>query len=291
MKRCTLLLVGSVALSACTTAGTKLPEPRSRAETFAGFSYVPLDPLPVTPVAGLGCSNGQISGPTLNALPDNAVRIAVRQVAGKGSLGVGTAQVGAEGNSYEVVLDYINADASNIRFFYSSDSALSEGSAGSLPQIQKVRRLDMNEKVNALESDEGEFVVPVYVGIGLRLTANVTVLKGSVNLGSLGALAAAAQAERITGSMIVQTLGITGPQVTSSLPLPSELNPTTIQNAILALGSIKAIVYDEGTLVTPRVTGIYNSLGTSDQRTINMIVSELASRPVEWGRACTPENG
>lgn len=279
-RRIPKIVLLSFALAGCAGfPGSALPEyPKTPAEFFSGNSYVPLDPLPVMVLEGYHCKDGKSQGLVLNQLPDNAVRIAVRQLDATGSFGFGPAQLGAEGKSYQVILDYINADVANIRFAYSGADSSKGG------QLYGLTRLD---KFDATAGPtQSELVVPVYVGIGLRLTANVQVLKGNVNLSSLGALAAAAQAQKITGSLIVQTLGITGKQVTSALPLPSELNPTTVQNAILALGSVKAIVYDQGTVVTPRVTGIYNPLPMSDQRTVNLIVSELAKQAIPWAQDC-----
>ena len=132
-----------------------------------------------------------------------------------------------------------------------------------------------------------EVVIPVYVGVGLRLTATVQILKGNVNLASLGAIAASVEAQKAAGSLVVQTLGINGKQVAASLPLPAELNSTTIQNAIQSLGSIKAVMYDaENTRVTPRVTGIYSPLQFNSPRLINAIVSQLAKARIPWSPAC-----
>lgn len=269
-----IMFFGSLLAGCAEFSGSSFPDyPSTPAEVFAGYSYVPLDPLPVDAFVDENCKQ---KPSILSQLPDNAVRIAVRKLSGAGSLGFGPAQVGVQGNSYQVILDYINADVSNMRFKYSGGDVTRGGEPASLTLVDRYAPAGTNE-----------FVIPVYVGIGLRLTANVTVRKGTVNLGSLGALSAAAEAEKLTGSLIVQTLGITGKQVTSSLPLPSELNPTTIQNAIQSLGSVKAIVYDEGnTIVTPRVTGIYNPLPSNDQKTINLIVSELARQPIPWWQRC-----
>jgi len=272
-----VLAVSLLPLSGCSGI---LPPPQTVGEFFSGYNYVPLDPLPVKVVDGPNCGPERPRGPLLSELPDNAVRIAVRKLTGSASGGFGPAQIGYQGNSYQVILDYINADVANIRFLYTGGNALESGATFA------VQRVD-NDMIPAVAGPgQGEIVIPVYVGVGLRLTANVTVHKGSVNLSSLGSLSAAAEAERVTGSLIVQTLGITGSKVTTALPLPNELNSTTIQNAIVALGAVKALVPEQGTLLRPRVTGIYNPIPNSDQRTIHLIVSQLASTPVEWAQDC-----
>src|SRR5690606_32243655 len=102
------------------------------------------------------------------------------------------------------------------------------------------------------EGSDADVIVPVYVGVGLRLTANITVLKGEVNLGNLFAIGGEASSEKISGTLVVQTLGISGKTISASIPMPSEINSTTIQNAILALGTIKAVMYENDTRITPR---------------------------------------
>lgn len=278
MRNSVVALV-AVALSGC--AGI-LPPPQTPAAFFSGYSYVPLDPLPVKVVDGPNCGAGRPRGSLLASLPDNAVRIAVRQVSGSGSLGFGPAQLGYQGNSYEVVLDYINADVANLRFAY--EGTIGGSAAGDARAAVTLNRIDDGER-SAI--GRKEVVIPVYVGVGLRLSAMVTVHKGSVNLSSLGALSAKAEAGQVTGSLIVQTLGITGGKVTTALPLPSELNPTTIQAAIVTLGAVKALIPDQpGTVLKPRVTGIYNPIQNANQAIIHQIVSKLAETPIEWAQDC-----
>lgn len=127
--------------------------------------------------------------------------------------------------------------------------------------------------------------LPVYVGVGLRLTATINVLNGNVNLSGLPAIAAEAKAGNLTGTLVVQTLGATGELVSANLPLPSELNQTTIQNSILSLGSIKALLHDENIRITPRVIGIYNPIG-GGQSFVNKVISALASERLTWYQPC-----
>jgi hypothetical protein len=271
------LTVSVFALYGCAefSGSTQLNEPKTTAEILSGYNYVPLDPLPVNVLIHPNCE-GQKIGKLFEYLPDNAVRIAMRQLTANGSLGFGPAKLGYKGSTYQVVLDFINDDVAYMRLSQKGGDLLK----GTTPTFLK--RVDNPNE----PTSQDDIYIPVYVGIGLRLTANVTVHSGTVNLSSLGALSAAADAQRITGSLIVQTLGITGPKVMSSLPLPSDLNSTTVQNAILALGTIKAIVNDPDTLVTPRVTGIYDPLPNPNQQTINQIVTALSRDPVPWYKIC-----
>jgi hypothetical protein len=127
---------------------------------------------------------------------------------------------------------------------------------------------------------EPSVLVPTYVGIGLRLTASVTVNEGHVDLANLVAIGAAAEAKRVSGTLVVQTLGISGPPISALVPMPSEISGSTIQNAILALGAIKSRLYDEDTDIRPRVVGVYNNLGGGPE-IIHTFISKVLANPPE----------
>ena len=273
--------------------------PPSLGETNSGYTYIPLDPLPVFSVTGRSCGSAsevdvsEVKLPEsyalkdlLDVLPDNAVRMAIKEYSGKGKISFAASSVGTEGSRYQVVLDYINVDSTNIRFFIKP----SENGSWYVERIPDEG--DKADSKNVVRVDDnkayaGNIVIPVYVGVGLRLTADIKVLKGTVNLASLGAIAASVEGGNASGSLVVQTIGVTGKQVSTSLPMPSELNQTTVQTAILSLGAIKAIIYDkESALITPRVTGIYLPLPTGSEQLVNNIVSELARYPIRWRRGC-----
>lgn len=61
--------------------------------------------------------------------------------------------------------------------------------------------------------------------------------------------------------------------------MPSEINTTTIQNAILALGAIKTKIYENDIQITPRVVGVYNTVG-GGQKTINSFIGNFLQNPV-----------
>ena len=262
-----------------------LKQPNTLGEEETSFSYIPLDPFPVflnTPA----CSGKKIDADLINYFPDQAVRMAVGQVDSAGSVVYGPIKVGIKGQTYHVVVDYINSDT-DYRSFYIKRLEAKDGVSNatsiydpgnSLFQVSEVP-FGMVPKSHTNLGDLVE--IPVYVGVGLRVTAYVTVINGTANLSSLGAIAADAEAGKITGSIVVQTLGISGKSISTALPLPSELNQTTIQNAILSLAAIKASLYDKNTLITPRVVGIYNPVGGGAQL-VNSIISSLASYWIQW---------
>jgi hypothetical protein len=106
--------------------------------------------------------------------------------------------------------------------------------------------------------------LPVYVGVGVRITATITTNSGDMSF-NLAQLGVKGDAKQIQGSLVIQTLGMSGETITSSLPVPSEINSSTIQNALLATGAIKTRLYDAKTEKRPRVVGFYNAIGGGDK--------------------------
>lgn len=280
--------------------------PKTLGEESSAYTYIPIDPLPIFQEPGRSCNLNEKTPfkEILESLPDQAVRLAMVQTNGSASGSFGPATVGYESNSYQVVLDYISVDATQLPIYVKR--VISSGSEigkqvelyddsilyptkyiiKSAPKLNPYEDHNTSKEYQRNESEGELVIVPVYIGVGLRLTASVYVKEGNVNLSSLGALAAEAESGKISGSLTVQTLGVTGNNVSTSLPLPSEINQTTIQNAILALGSIKAVLYDKAnTIITPRIVGVYNPIG-GGKEVINGIISVLAGDPIVWYRPC-----
>lgn len=283
-----------VALAAC------LPKPQAPAtlaEQSTSYTYIPLDPLAVVTTKATNCTELEKFGVAvtyknlLESFPDQAARIAVGKVDASGSLVFGPFQASASRGAYQVVLDYVNVDTRGITMWvrrtaadgklvsvfasYSGDTRYEVLSGGDL----------MLQSAEAPPAGAEQVVFPVYIGIGLRLTASVVVTEAGAKLSSLGALSAEAKAGKLSGSLVVQTLGVSGRTVSTALPLPSDISEATVQQAILALASIKAALYDNTTHVEPRVVGIYNPIG-GGQQVVNGVISALSRRAVTWPRPC-----
>lgn len=334
-----VLLLGGV-LQGCSSLNS-LRFNETYAEQQAGYSYIPVEPTPVqiNCVANDGKGNNcnQVSKSSLlDSLPDNSVRIASRLVSGTTKLGMPVfgSDIGIEGNTYEVIIDFVNTQTVNKQFLgkwyvtipetveklnrcYPFEKSVLEVNPldkyenwtlrASLIQPEeylteenyrtKVTQFDTFEKgrpeykqvrlrcketlsdtvpYEEIQISPEVFNIPVYIGIGLRLKANVTVLKGEVNLSSLPALTAAVSAGHATGTMSVQTIGISGKAARSNLLLLDKIDSTTIQNAIQVLASIKSSIESEDTTITPRIVGFHNTIGAGAQG-VNLIHSLLAS--------------
>jgi len=250
---CRSLFALTVVLVFCGCAALPLPPTPGDPAAEASYGYHPIDSLPVAVLPANASQERKLA-----ALPDETMRLAIGQFDAKAGITYGPVATGVAGNSYVVVLDYVKFTTKSFG----------------------VKRTEAAGKVVARVTAEPspDLLVPVYIGVGLRLTANVAVREGRVDLGNLFALGVAAQARQISGTLVIQTLGLSGEGVSPLIPMPSEINPTTIQNAILALGTIKAKIYDGRVSVVPRVVGVYNNLG-GGQETINGFISTILQSP------------
>ena len=296
--------------------------PQTPGERASGFGYVPLDGLAVDNFPDKSCLNddGHVVGtprPLLDLLPDLTVRFAVASFSGDGALTFGPAKVTTAGGAYRAVLDYVNVDAVPVPFYLRKfvralgDSIVSRKLLAPVARGEEVvgfdARIDEDadrlyllapskENVEArakllqeLTDNYDQVTIPVYIGIGMRLSADLRALKGGISLTSLGAIATEAQANALSGTLTVQTLGVTGKSIAPILPLPSKLDQTTVENGILALGSSRSVLYSGSAsevTTTPRIVGLYSPVG-SDPRLINVIYSVLSRVRPDWPWPCT----
>lgn len=297
------VLAALISLSACSAIPHRPPQ--TSGELESGYTYVPLDPFPVATVAGDSCKEKGLeqfdytNAGLLKDLPDNTVRMMVEKLDTSGKVTFGPAKVGMIGERYNVTVDFINADTVNVPMWILKTMQLVDG-----PRIQ-VRMYDSNPgprfvpgselyeatktpSVRAADNDFifEEFNLPVYVGVGLRARADVTVTGGDANLTGIGVIGAEAEAQRVRGNLVVQTMGITGKSVSAALPIQSELNRTTAQNAIVAVASIKTQLYSEETGVGVRVLGFYLPF-PGGKPLVNALISQISKSPrTEWPRPC-----
>lgn len=298
-----LMLMSCVALFACeTTVGvaknTELPN--TIGSYSSGYSYIPLDGLAVDQTdEGDSCREligKPITKPLLEALPDITVRYAIASLSADGSFSFGPSKITAKNNQYRAILDYVNTDAVPQLFSiiaYKKDplsgtiipTKLSQTAENEIVSYN-VTTISNDSKLSAENEKYGETIsFPIYVGIGLRMSADLHALKSGISLGSFTGIGLEAQAENLSGTLTVQTIGVTGQSISTALPLPSKLDPTTIGNGIMSIGAIRATIYNEA-IKTPRVVGLYSPVG-SNSALINAIYSELSINRVKWHRPCT----
>ena len=121
------------------------------------------------------------------------------------------------------------------------------------------------------------------IGVGLRLVAHIKAHKSNINFADLFALGLAAESDHISGTLSIEVIGIKSREITSSIPLPSEINRTSIQQAMQALSTIKSRIYDRSTEIHPQVIAV-KSCGqeSGDFKAIIASLSNTAAHPPNW---------
>ena len=114
------------------------------------------------------------------------------------------------------------------------------------------------------------------IGVGLRLVAHIKAHKSNINFGDLFALGLAAESNHISGTLSIEIIGIKSKEVTGTLPLPSEINRTSIQQAMQALSTIKSRIYDQTTQIHPQVIAIKTC--SEDPAQYDNLIGELGKR-------------
>ena len=203
--------------TACTALNARKPTspPSSTADACDRATQtqaIPIGPLPVQ-IKGDGViTNGRI----LNTMPNETIRISIGQIQENGSIKFGVVGVTQKGSDYKVVLDYVKFRVKSLLLYDSLNC-------------------DNNFRATAFYD----------IGVGLRMEANLHSNEAGLDISNLYGLGLAAQHNQVSGTLTVQTMGITGASITPLLPMPQELSVNAIQNAIQAIATIKAKIFTE----------------------------------------------
>jgi hypothetical protein len=299
-----LFTIGILAALLCACTGilkNQSQKAQSQGEVQSGYTYVPIDPFPVAPVYDrLSCLDPSSHSDFLDLLPDNAVRTLVEEIDLSGTVKFGPSKIAAKDNTYRVTVDYINADTVNVQFWINKVMRiLGDPNNGSeytdlyAPPPSNVVPGTESYTIYTEKPDEQVISdknlqpinIPIYVGIGLRVTANVQAIGGNANISGIGVIGAEADANLVRGTLVVQTLGVNGKSIAAALPIQSELNTTTAQNAVVAVGSIKALLYSSETITAPRIVGLYLPF-PGGQTLVNALVSAISKNETQWHPEC-----
>jgi len=231
------------------------------------FGYVPIDPMPVV-VDTYGGNFEPENSDYLNALPDETILVATGKYNSNGTITFGPIGGTVMGEKYTVILDWIKYTTVSKDIVEYKDSL----NASKIEFIDYLGEIE-NDMDLSLKTEYHS--IPIYAGIGLRLKATFVADSTGLNLNGVFGISGSFNTKNVRGNLIIQSMGISGKSV--SLPLPSEINPTSIQNAMMAISSIRALVYTsekKDLQITPRVIGYYNTIGEKTNR--HRMVSALS---------------
>jgi hypothetical protein len=281
------------------------------------------------PAAALAAQSPQLGCSLPFDFPDLTVRIAIAKLDQSGSFEFGAVKAAAANSTYKVIFDFINADQVGHQvtatpvFSGACDPAM-DGTTTALDiNFRRMLRETSEDPKAACRATllvesvpfpstksfdppfataggqkrgkASRVALPIFIGVGLRVTADITTVSLSadakINLASLAGIGAAASNNQLVGTLTFQTLGVTGSDVMPLVPVPSKLDETTVSNALIAVGEIKALLSkgasEDATSrnklrISPRILGFYNSLPGGSETVNQVIVDLIQTQSVQW---------
>jgi hypothetical protein len=272
MKNLLLLIFTTILIFSCSPSlknnlysdNTTLTE-RSGLRTFG---YVPIDPMPVI-VDTYDGNFEPVNSDYLSALPDETILVATGKYNSNGTITFGPIGGTIKGEKYTVILDWIKYTTISKDIVEYKDSL----NTNKIEFIDYIRELTDNDEGYVPNTEYHS--IPIYTGVGLRLKATFVADSNDLNVNGVFGVSGSFNSKNVKGNLIIQSMGISGKSV--SLPLPSDINQTSIQNAMMAISSIRALVYTsekDDLQITPRIIGYYNTLGEKTNR--HKMVSALS---------------
>ncbi len=166
----------------------------------------------------------------VNLLSNTRAEISVGKIDSYGKITYLPGNLTRETGSYKVIMDYTN---------YIVDDVID-------PSYTVI-----NEVTGS--SIEPHKIGDVRVGVGLRLTANITTNKNNVNLGGLMALGLAANSNKVQGYMHIDTIGIRLKGNSGIILSSTTIDESSILKAVETLAIIQSKIADETTHLDPQV--------------------------------------
>lgn len=195
---------------------------------FRGF--VPIDPMelsskvPVFDANGIGPAKRDVRSmrkeEILKFLSNETVLTTISQVDVGGEVVLGPSAFSTKNSKYRVTMDYM-----------------------------KYSTLMVGDTARALDGF-------ARVGVGLRVILSIFANKSNIALTDLFSIGFAAEANQLCGSLMIEIIGIKSDEVTSAIPLPSEINPSTIQLVMSSMATIKSKIYDAKTELIPQIIAV-----------------------------------
>nr|WP_015060932.1 hypothetical protein [Psychrobacter sp. DAB_AL43B]AFH75089.1 hypothetical protein [Psychrobacter sp. DAB_AL43B] len=101
--------------------------------------------------------------------------------------------------------------------------------------------------------EDGDLIGYARVGVGLRLTANITTNKAGINLGSLMSLGVAAKLNQLQGTMHIDTIGIRLKDNSGMILLNTAIDESSILKTLESMAVVQSKIADVDTHLDPQV--------------------------------------
>lgn len=103
---------------------------------------------------------------------------------------------------------------------------------------------------------EGSIAGEACLGVGFRVVANISSRAADINLGDIFSIGMAVSDRKAYGSIRIEAIGLHDPEITSVIPLPSEISSAAIQSMMQVMSKVKVKVYDKTTVLSPQVVAV-----------------------------------
>lgn len=107
-----------------------------------------------------------------------------------------------------------------------------------------------------LKNEKGEMVGNGRMGVGLRIRINLYTKVDGVVLTDIFSMTMAVKEGKANGSVSMEVLGLQSNDISRILPLPSEINEASVQNALNTMATIKSKVYESSTVLSPQLIAV-----------------------------------
>jgi hypothetical protein len=94
------------------------------------------------------------------------------------------------------------------------------------------------------------------VGIGMRVTAQITTFKAGVDISSLFGLGLAAKTNQLRGQLSIDVIGMESGKITDLITLPVDISEASIQTALQSMSAIKSKIYEDDTRLYPQILAV-----------------------------------
>lgn len=91
------------------------------------------------------------------------------------------------------------------------------------------------------------------IGVVFRVRVELFTKRADVNLNGLFSIGLAVREGSATGNLHVSVYGLAGEPISSIIPLPSEVSESSLQQAMQAVATLKALMHDSRVYVVPQV--------------------------------------
>ncbi|WP_284383589.1 hypothetical protein [Pseudomonas putida] len=158
---------------------------------------------------------------------------------------VGNSAKAAKGN-YIITFDYVNSSTQEVKFNGSEGKALGQ------------------------------------IGVGLRITAEVTTFTNDVDIGGLMPIGIAFKDNKVSGSLRFKAFGLSNDKVATLIPADVQsLDVSGIQKAFEAAATVRLLISLDETTLEPNLIGVTGVAINESQKALDAAKSQLTARPIE----------